>query len=216
MSTARVPSKGSKGGIVRRNPWRLILGGTAVLVAVIGAWLYYNGRYPSWYEEVRLSDGRVITIHQKHEYYENYGTNQSWVEIDLPELGGKRVWHSYLIPQRVDVVNGKVYVFGMPKGSRQYHAYSDPKNFLVGFIWSGIDFSRIAFLSIPESARQEENIYSCVPMSRAKVLSVKTKGENWCPPKGDDGQFPKQINLAAYQALAVQYSRMSGGTPVSE
>ena len=61
----------------------------AVVATVLG-WLYVDDRYPSWYEEVRLSDGRVITIHQRHEVFDNYGTNQSWVEIDLPELGGKR------------------------------------------------------------------------------------------------------------------------------
>ena len=101
-----------KAGFVQRNQWRLILGGVILLLAALLGWKYYDNRYPSWYEEVRLSDGRVITIHQKHEYYDNYGTNQSWVEIDLPELGGKRVWHSYLMPQRVDVVDGKIYVFG--------------------------------------------------------------------------------------------------------
>lgn len=104
-----------KPGFLKRNQWRLILISALLLIASVLAWRYYESRYPSWYEEVRLSDGRIITIHQKREYYENYGTSQSWVTIDLPELGGKRVWHSYLMPQRVDVVNGKVYVF-------EYHA----------------------------------------------------------------------------------------------
>jgi hypothetical protein len=179
-------------------------------------WTYYNHRYPSWYEEVRLSDGRVITIHQKHEVFDNYGTNQSWVEIDLPELGGKRVWHSYLIPQRVDVVDGKVYVFGVPRGDRQYNHYSDPKNFMVGFAWNGSEFVRIPFLSIPEQARREENIYSCIPTVRGGVLSATSKDSNWCPPKGDEGQFSRQINLPAFQAAAIRYSRRGGTKPFSD
>lgn len=89
----------------------LVIGSVALL-----GWNYYQNRYPSWDEEVRLSDGRIITIQQKREVFDNYGTNQSWVTIDLPELGGKQVWHSYLMPQRVDVVDGKVYVFGIPRG----------------------------------------------------------------------------------------------------
>lgn len=205
-----------KTGFVRRNQWRLIFGGVVLLLAALLGWKYYDSRYPSWYEEVRLSDGRVITIHQKHEYYDNYGTNQSWVEIDLPELGGKRVWHSYLIPQRVDVVAGKVYVFGMPRGDRQYYHYSDPKNFLVAFIWNGSEFSRVPFLAIPESARREENVYSCVPPVRRSVLTATAKDANWCPPKGDDAQFSRQINLLAYQAAALRYSRRAGGTPSSD
>jgi len=212
MSNGNTPVKA---GFVQRNQWLLVLGAAVMLLVIFLGWKYYDSRYPSWYEEVRLSDGRVITIHQKHEYYDNYGTNQSWVEIDLPELGGKRVWHSYLIPQRVDVLNGKVYVFGMPRGDRQYNHYSDPKNYLVGFTWDGTDFARIPFLSIPESVRNEENVYSCVPIQRRSVLTATVKDLNWCPPKGDDARFSKQINLPAFQALSIQYARRGGRIPSS-
>lgn len=107
----------------------LVLGVGAALLVCVGVWLtskWYDGRYPTWQEEVQLSDGRVITVTQKHEYYDNYGTNQSWVTIDLSELGGKREWHSYLVPQRVDVYQGKVYVFGLPRGPRQFSYYKYP------------------------------------------------------------------------------------------
>lgn len=213
MSKANEPIKAS---FARRNQWRLMLGGVILLAAAAVGWTYYNYRYPSWYEEVRLSDGRVITIHQKHEYYDNYGTNQSWVEIDLPELGGKRVWHSLLRPMRVDVDQGKVYVFGRPRGDRQYYAYSDPMNFMVGFAWNGSDFARVPFLSIPEALRREENIYPCLPKERGKTLTAKEKDENWCPPSGDKGQFSRKINLPAFQALANEYSRFAGGKPSSD
>ncbi len=106
------------------------------LVALLG-WNYYQNRYASWDEEVRLSDGRIITIHQEREVYDYYGTNQSWVTIDLPELGGMQGWHSYLMPQRVDVVDGKVYVFGIPRGARQLEYYRFPKNYMVALDWDG-------------------------------------------------------------------------------
>ena len=185
------------------------------LVAALG-WSYYQNRYPSWYEEVRLSDGRIITIHQKREHYDNYGTNQSWVTMDLPELGGKRVWHSYLMPQRVDVVDGKVYVFGAPRGDRQYAHYRFPKHYMVGFLWSGNEFSRIPFLDVPARLRVEENVYPCIPRITSKKISIGEKSENWCPPEGDSMQFTKVIDLVAYQALAARYSRRSGGAPISD
>lgn len=201
---------------LRRYRLHLMAGMAVALVATVLGWLYYDSRYPSWYEEVRLSDGRVITIHQRHEVFDNYGTNQSWVEIDLPELGGKRVWHSYLIPQRVDVYGGKVYVFGMPRGPRQYHYYRDPRNYVVAFRWNGAEFERVPFLSLPEAARLEENVYSCIPIDRPKLLSIKAKDEKWCPAKGDTRQFTRLINLTALQAAAEQYSRISGLTPASD
>jgi hypothetical protein len=185
------------------------------LVALVG-WKLYERRYPSWDEEVRLSDGRVITIHQKREVYDNYGTNQSWVTIDLPELGGKQVWHSYLMPQRVDVIKGKVYAFGAPRGIRQYQHYLDPKNYLVAFEWSGVDFIRIPFLKIPEAIRQEENIYPCVPIPKSSRITLQTKDQSWCPARGDKWKFGKSIVLSDYQNLALFYAELGGTKPVSD
>jgi hypothetical protein len=204
------------GSFLRRYRLHLMAGMAVALIAAVLGWLYYHSRYPSWYEEVRLSDGRVITIHQRHQVFENYGTNQSWVEIDLPELGGKRVWHSYLIPQRVDVHMGAVYVFGMPARHRQYRFYQYPKNYMVAFAWNGSEFVRVPFLSIPASLRNQENVFSCIPENRPSLLTVNYKDGRWCPPKGDDKQFTRQINLPAFQALAIRYSRRSGGLPLTE
>jgi len=212
-------SKGNtpvKAGFVQRNQWQLILGAAVLVLAIFLGWKYYDSRYPSWYEEVRLSDGRVITIHQKHEYYDNYGTNQSWVEIDLPELGGKRVWHSYLMPQRVDVMNGKVYVFGVPRGIRQNQFYQYPKHYLVGFEWTGGEFSRIPFLKIPAEIRQEENVYPCLPIPVVKQLTLNQKTEQWCPVRGDKWKFGKMIKIADYEALAAFYAELAGGKPISD
>lgn len=213
MRTGNTPVKA---GFVQRNQWRLILGGVILLLAALLGWKYYDNRYPTWYEEVRLSDGRVITIHQKHEYFENYGTNQSWVEIDLPELGGKRVWHSYLMPQRVDVVDGKVYVFGVPRGIKQNQFYRYPKHYLVGFEWSGGEFVRIPFLQIPLSVRQEENVYPCVPTPIQRRLTLQRKDENWCPERGDKWKFGKLIKISDYESLAMFYAELAGSKPISD
>lgn len=189
----------------------LVIGGVALL-----GWNYYQNRYPSWDEEVRLSDGRIITIQQKREVFDNYGTNQSWVTIDLPELGGKQVWHSYLMPQRVDVVDRKVYVFGAPRGDRQYAHYRYPKYFMVGFVWNANGFSRIPYIQLPQSIRLEENVYPCIPADRSTSLNMIKKAAKWCEPMGDQKQFSKKIDLTAYEALSARYSRRSGGAPISE
>ena len=205
-----------KRSFVQRYRWPMLLATGILLIGALAAWQYYDTRYPSWKEEVRLSDGRIITIHQKHEYYKNYGTNQSWVEIDLPELGGRKVWHSYLKPMRVDVFQGRAYVFGKPRGPRQITHYRYPENHMVAFIWTGSEFARIPFLQVPEAIRQDENVYSCVPVPKPKKLLLLTKEKTWCPASGDKGQFVRQINLKAYQELAVSFARLDGGKPLSD
>ena len=192
----------------RLNKPLLLLFFLAVGVATAFGWKYYKERYPSWYEEVRLSDGRVVTIHQKRQYFENYGTNQSWVTIDLPELGGKQVWHSYLMPQRVDVLSGKVYVFGIPRGDRQLEYYGFPKHYMVAFIWSDGSFIRIPFLDVPESVRAEENVYPFVPLPLISKITISQKSTSWCPPRGDKGQLTRHLNLEAYTAVADEWASL--------
>ena len=200
----------------RRHPYRWYALAMIALVAAGIAYAVYDRRNPSWREEVRLSDGRVIWIKQKHQYFENYGTNQSWVTFSLPEMGGERTWHSYLTPQRVDVANGRVFVFGFPRGDRQYAYYNYPRRYMVAFTWNGTDFQRIPFLQVPEALRGEENVLSCLPEARKSKVSLALKAQWWCPPQGDKKQFAKTIDLSAYEALATSYSRRSGGAPLSE
>lgn len=193
-----------------------LVGLMVLVAAVVGGWNYYTNRYPSWYEEVRLSDGRIITIHQKREYYDNYGTNQSWVEIDLPELGGKQVWRSYLMPMRVDVVQGSVYVYGRPRGPRQLEYYRYPKNHMVAFKWSGETFARLPFTQVPDAIKQEENVFSCVPEQHSRPLHLEAKDKQWCPPSGDKGQFVRRIDLVAYKALGDEMASLANWTLRSE
>jgi hypothetical protein len=44
------------GSFLRRYRLHLMAGKAVALVAAVLGWLYYDSRYPSWYEEVRLSD----------------------------------------------------------------------------------------------------------------------------------------------------------------
>jgi hypothetical protein len=208
--------------LTKSSPWLsrlnkplLLLFFLAIGIATAFGWRYYKERYPSWYEEVRLSDGRV-TIHQKREYFKNYGTNQSWVSIDLPELDGRQIWHSYLMPMRVDVVNGRVYVYGRPRGPRQLSIYGYPRYHIVAFKWEGSEFVRIPLMTVPNSILAEENVYSCISQVDGRVLSLKKKDEVWCPPSGEKGQFVKKIDLNEYRKHADAMAALSNWTNRSE
>jgi hypothetical protein len=192
------------------------IGVAALLLALLG-WRLYERRYPNWNEEVQLVDGRVITIRQKREYFNDYGTNQSWVTIDLPELGGKRIWHSFLMPQRVDVYQGTVYAFGVPRGVSQHQFYKYPKHYLVAFKWDGAQFVRIPFLDVPDVLRRSENTYPCVPASLPSTLTVAAKERNWCPERGGEKwKFGRRINLGDYEALSLFYASLANQQPRSE
>lgn len=189
----------------------------AVLLALAGiAYAWYDHRHPSWREEVRLSDGRVIWIEQKQEYYDNYGTNQSWVTFSLPEMGGQATWHSYLTPQRIDVHQGIVYVFGFPRGDKQFSEYRNPKHYMVAFRWTGSGFERIPFLQVPPSIRDAENVYSCVPRRSDRPLSLAVKDQRWCAIRGDRWKFHRRITLEDYEALARYYAGLKNTQPSSE
>ena len=200
----------------KRTQYAWYAAGAALLALMGVGYAWYDSRYPRWQEEVRLSDGRVIWIEQKHEYYDNYGTSQSWVTFSLPEMGGKRTWHSYLTPQHVDVYEGKVYVFGIPRGDKQFAFYRNPKHYMVAFQWLGGDFERIPFLQVPPQIRQEENVYSCVPRRSDRPLSLAIKSGKWCAIRGDRWKFHQKISLADYEALARAYAELKNTQPLSD
>ena len=199
-----------------RHPYGWYALAMIALVAAGIAYAVYDRRNPSWREEVRLSDGRVIWIKQKHEYYDNYGTSQSWVTFSLPEVGGQVTWHSQLTPQRVDVYRGTVYVFGFPRGDKQFSAYRNPKYYMVAFRWTESGFQRIPFLELPAPIRDSENVYSCVPARSDRPLSLEIKAQRWCPIRGDKWKFHRQINLEDYEALARFYAELKNTRPSSE
>lgn len=200
---------------MNRQTWPII---ALVFVSLSGfaGWQWYEERFPSWREEVQLSDGRVLKIAQKRKYFKGYGTDQSWVKFSLPESGGERTWHSHLEPMRLDVHDGKVYVFGRPRGPKQFAYYGYPKHFVAAFVWDGGGFRRIRFNELPEQVRKEENILTCIDFRGEKFISLASKNVRWCPPVGDSKQLTKYINWAAYMKLAEGYAHLDGGHASSD
>ncbi|MFC3148798.1 hypothetical protein [Piscinibacterium candidicorallinum] len=175
-----------------------------VLVVIFLTWRWYDARYPSWEEEVRLSDGRVITIKQKHDYIKNYGTRQSWVTFSLPEMGGKQTWRSYLIPMVIDVADGKVYAIGAPRGPSNYNIYDSPRYFLVAFEWNN-GFQRIPFLSVPPALRETANVLRCLPPLSHRPVTIADKAKQWCDPVFSDLDA-RVIDERRFKTLSDKYA----------
>jgi len=112
----------------------------------------------SWQEEVKLLDGRVITITQKRRYENVYDGQSSgnlprefWVTFKLPEFGEQEiVWHENLLPMILNVYQGKLYVIGVPWTELEFRQYGKPKPFYIGYRYESAQFVRIPFQEIPE------------------------------------------------------------------
>jgi hypothetical protein len=193
-----------------------MLAAAAVSVALVVLWLRHAERYPTCREEVRMADGRVVTIVQRREYFRDYGTARSWVTLSLPEVGGVQTWESELAPIRIDANKGDIYAIGSPRGIKQFVHYQAPRHYLVAFKWSGNSFIRIPLLDVPEALRQEENVYPCVPEDRRHVVTLAAKDSHWCAPTGDRWKFGRSIKLPDYEALASFYAGLNNIEPQSE
>lgn len=72
--------------------------------------------------------------------------------------------------------------------------------------WTGTAFERIPFLQVPEVARKEENLFSCVLGAKREKLSMKEKESAWCPPRGEKGELG---NTWIFQLF--DFARLYGG-----
>jgi len=112
----------------------------------------------SWKEEVELLDGRIIVVDQQRSYEhayngDNYGgvERESWLTLTLPETGNQATtWHEKLVPSNLNVVNGKLYIVGMPPTGREFYLYNKPRPPYIGYAFENNAWRRIPFTEIPE------------------------------------------------------------------
>lgn len=199
-----------------RHRWQV-----AVLVILSGLGLacaWYDYRFPSWKEDVLLPDGRKIIVKQRRDFIEGYGTRKTWLTFSLPEMGGEQTWEQWLYPTMIGVVDGKVYVVGRPRGSRQFEMYSYPRYVYVAYEWRNGRFERVPFLSVPLLLRTAENIRWCLPGGADSKKSVSGHTE-WCVDRiGPDDPFPmpRIVDLDLRAREAIDWARSAGHIPASE
>lgn len=208
---------------LKRWGWHIVtlIAFSALVIGLI--LMYYEYRFPSWTEKVALHDGRVIEVFQRRDVIDGYGTRQTWLTLDLPELKGRQTWDERLRPVIIEAEAGNVYVVGIPRGPKQYAAYQYPKYSYVAFIWDGNSFSRIPFMSIPEHLRRVENIRWCLPGgqdSREAASEFRTLG--WCVDQKED-PFRKStysrsrtVDLGERAKEGLALARLDGHVPRSE
>lgn len=190
-------------------------------VAVLGVifYVWYDYRFPSWKEDVVLNDGRKITVKERRDLIDGYGTRKTWLTFSLPEMGGEQTWEEHLMPTMMGVSGGKVYVVGRPRGDKQFRKYSYPKYVYVAFVWSGKNFERIPFLSVPLDIRKEENIRWCAPGGEDSRNAVQPKNARCVEKQGEFDKYPRPriVDLQIRTEEAKRWAELDGyKSPISD
>lgn len=137
----------------------------------------------SWNEEVKLLDGRVINITQKRRYDNvytgsNYGAlpREYWLIFKLPEFGNQEItWHENLLPQVLNVYQGKLYVVGLPFTKVEFKQYGRPNPSHIGYRYEAGQWQRIPFNEVPVEIYDTNLLISNKPPNGEKFATFAMK-----------------------------------------
>ena len=132
----------------------------------------------SWQEEVKLLDGRVITVTQKQRIDIDRMPREAWLTLNFPEFSAREiVWHENLDAMVVNVYQNKLYVIGTPGTIIEYRKYGRPEPIYIGYRFENSNWVRIPFGEIP-TAIYDANMYpNNMALARLKRVSVSDKEE---------------------------------------
>jgi len=170
---------------------RLTLGVLLASAPLVGG---CGGNIGSWQEEVKLLDGRIITITQKRRYENVYDGQSSgnlprefWLTFKLPEFGNQEItWHENLKPQVLNVYQGKLYVVGTPWTELEFRQYGKPYPEYVPYRYEAGRWIRISFNEIPEAIYGNNLWIGIEPPNGAKFVSFAMKAEEMRNDRIDD------------------------------
>lgn len=129
----------------------------------------------TWTEEVKLLDGRVITVTQKRRI-EGRMPREAWLMFKLPEFGDKEiVWHENLGTQVLNLYQGKLYVVGRMPSIVEFRQYGKPFPAYVGFRYDNNQWVRITFSEIPEAIYDSNMYFDNMALYRLKHVSLEHK-----------------------------------------
>ncbi len=130
----------------------------------------------TWQEEVKLLDGRVITVTQKRRIDIENNARESWLTLKLPEFGNQEItWHENLFPIVLNVYQGKLYVVGFVFSDREYRQYGEPYPAYVPYRYEAGQWQRIPFNEIPVEIYEVNMFLDDLPETYPKYSSLTDK-----------------------------------------
>jgi hypothetical protein len=152
---------------------RMTLGLMLASVPLLGG---CGGNTLTWTEEVKLLDGRVITVTQKWQYDRDRMPRDYKLTFKLAEFGDKEItWNENLMPQVLNVYQGKLYVVGIPFGEAEFIQYGKPFPEYVPYRYEAGQWQRIPFNEIPETIYDTNMWIDSEPENGAKHISLSDK-----------------------------------------
>lgn len=154
---------------------RMALGLVLAAVPLMGG---CGGNTLTWTEEVKLLDGRVITVKQKWQYDRDRMPRDYKLTFKLLEFGDREiVWHENLSPQVLNVYQGKLYIVGWPPTVVEFHQYGDPAPVYVPYRYDNGQWQRIPFEEIPNAIYDTNMFLDNEPPNGAKLVTLAMKAE---------------------------------------
>lgn len=153
---------------------RMTLGLVLATVPMIGG---CSDNTITWTEEVKLLDGRVITVTQKSRVEEDV-SREFWLIFKLAEFGDKEiVWHENLMAMVMNVYQNKIYVVGIPATEREFRQYGNPNPSYLGYRYEAGQWQRIPFSEIPKAIYDTNMFFDNMAVYRKKHVSLTDKEE---------------------------------------
>jgi hypothetical protein len=136
------------------------------------------GNTLTWQEEVKLLDGRVITVKQKRRIDGSNIEREAWLTFKLPEFGNKEiVWHESLDVLVLNVYQGKIYIVGIPGTEREFRQYGSPMPPYIGYRYGSGQWIRLPFNEIPPAIYQTNMYFENMAITKLKRVSLADKEE---------------------------------------
>jgi hypothetical protein len=158
--------------------WLLKVFKTIGLALIMGVSLTACGADTiKWKEEVKLLDGRVITVTQKNRVEEDV-SREFWLTFILPEFSNQEItWHESLRPIIVNIYQNKLYLVGIPGTIIEYNQYGRQEPKYIGYRYETGKWQRIPFNEIPEAIYDTNLYFDNMAVYRKKHVSLNDKAE---------------------------------------
>lgn len=141
-------------------------------------------KYKEWNEEVLLSSGEIVVIHQKRQCdkvgkYDNgneycSALRNAEIEFILPELSQQKIqWSASLLPLVLNKYNSELYIIGMMTGvSYTFHSKSAP--LYLAYKWESGGWVSILVEDVPHEI-YKTNLVVGFPNNNNEIFDLISK-----------------------------------------